>query len=134
MTEYTRQDLEAHKANLQEFAEFGNAIERLSRNPDFKKVLVKGFMEQEALRCLAMSVEPANPAHIRADMLDMAKGAAQLRNYLMIQEKMANQAKIELAEIDAIIEEADAEQERIEAEQALEPRTSEGELITEEQQ
>ncbi len=45
---------EARKA-----VEFGNALERLKANKDFKKVFTEGYFEQEAVRLVHLKADPA---------------------------------------------------------------------------
>lgn len=57
---------------------------RLYSNPDFKKLIVDGFMTHECARYVQESCDPMLSAAQRADALAMAQAAGNLKRFLSL--------------------------------------------------
>lgn len=53
------QAIESNIKEARKIAEVGTALERLQSNRDFKKVVLEGYFEQEAVRLVHLKAEPA---------------------------------------------------------------------------
>lgn len=62
--------------------ELRDAVVRLQKNPDFKKVIVEGYFQKEALRLLELSANSRLGADVREDALAEAKATVRLKSYL----------------------------------------------------
>lgn len=59
MSNETLQQLDRSIKAAKGFVENGNALERLRNNKDFKKVVVEGFFEKEAIRLVHLKADPS---------------------------------------------------------------------------
>jgi hypothetical protein len=57
MTDQVRK-IEENIAEAKQFLEMNAALERLSRNPDFKAVLTDGYLKTEAVRLVHLKSDP----------------------------------------------------------------------------
>lgn len=87
--------------NLKPIIEFGNSVERLRSNRDFNKVIVEGYLKQEALRLVHAKSDP--------NMQDPDKQAAIVRDidaigtlyqFLSLAERQGDMAKAQLDSIE----------------------------------
>lgn len=82
-----------------------DTILRLSKNADFRKVILEAFFVEECARYARESGDPALPQQVRDDALAMAQAAGHLKRFLNVQITMGNQAERKLPEIEQAIEE-----------------------------
>lgn len=101
--------LERHLDALKKHAEIGNAIVRLTANPDWKLVIEDLFCTQECARYAQQSADPALSAENKADALAIAQAAGHLRRFLSVQVMMANQADRDIINTEEALAEARAE-------------------------
>lgn len=59
MSSETIRAIEANIREAKKFVEQGEALERLQANRDFKKVILDGYFEQEAIRLVHLKASPA---------------------------------------------------------------------------
>ena len=59
MSQDTIAAIEKEIAASKELVEYGNAVERLRSNRDFKKVIVEGYFEKESIRLVHLLANPA---------------------------------------------------------------------------
>ena len=57
MTESAIQQIESNIRQSKKIVEFGDAIERLRNNRDFKRVVIEGYFEQEAIRLVHLKAD-----------------------------------------------------------------------------
>ena len=57
MSETAIQQIESNIRQAKKVVEFGDAIERLRGNRDFKKVIIEGYFEQEAIRLVHLKAD-----------------------------------------------------------------------------
>lgn len=82
-----------------------DTILRLSKNADFRKVILDDFFVEECARYARESGDPALTDVQRADALAIAQAAGHLKRYLNIQIQLGNQAEGQLTAIEGAIEE-----------------------------
>lgn len=58
MSDITVEALDESIREHQKLVDFGQAIERLRKNTDFKKVVVDGYLKNEALRVVHLKADP----------------------------------------------------------------------------
>lgn len=81
-----------------------DTILRLSKNADFRKIILEDFFVEECARYARESGDPALTAEQRADALNIAQAAGHLKRYLNVQIQMANQAEGQLGALEDAIE------------------------------
>lgn len=83
MENNTLAQLEASIAQNKEQAELKNAVIRLSTNRDFKKVILEGYFEKEAIRLVhARSSAAMQTPDKQQRILDQMDAISNLRDYL----------------------------------------------------
>ena len=86
--------------------EFGKAIERLNRNPDFKKVILEGYLEQEAIRLVHASSSAAFDApDKRAALMREIDGIGKLASFFRVSQMLAERAEGQLVETEELRQE-----------------------------
>ncbi len=98
------QNLQAQKADLKEALKLRDAILRLIQNDDFKTVIDKAYMEDEALRAARCIGDPALDQKMQQDMVYMAGAPGHLRRFLSKSIRMADVAESSIISIDQSIE------------------------------
>lgn len=102
--------LEKQREGAKALIEQRGMANRLLQNADFRKLILEEYMVNEAARYVQLSADPALGAENRADALAMAQATGHLKRWIDVQEKMANQAEVDLVSLDEMIEEARAEE------------------------
>jgi len=93
-----------------------DAIRRLSKNADFRRIILEEFFVEECARYARESGDPALNEAQRADALAIAQSAGHLKRYLNVQIQMGDQVEGQLVAIEEAIE-----QERILEQDGVEP-------------
>lgn len=101
---------EARKAQLKKQAALRDQILKLSANPDFRDVIDKGFIHDEAARNARIGGDPALSKDQREDALQMAMASGHLQRYLSANIQMGYRADEEIKQIDEALEELRAEE------------------------
>ena len=83
---------------------------KLSRNPEFKQLILQEFCVNECARYAQSSGDPALNAEQRADALALAQSAGHLRRWLSVIVTMGNNAERAMPELDDAIEQARQEE------------------------
>ena len=109
MSEVTVQQLESQREGMKQAIEMRSAVQRLSKNADFRKVSSEYFMEKECARYTQASCDPALSERNQKDALAIAQAAGHLKRYLSVTIQMGNAAENELLSIDSALDEARAE-------------------------
>lgn len=86
------QQLEAFIAEQKTLAKMADAAVRLNDNPDFRELIVKGFMLNEAARYAQESGDPMLSPGQRQDALNMAQASGHLKRFLSVTIVMGNEA------------------------------------------
>ena len=84
--------------------------ERLSKNSDFRALIIDGFCRDDAARFAQESGDPALTAEQREDALNMAQASGHLKRFLMYQIQMGGTAERNISELEDAIAEARAEE------------------------
>lgn len=97
--------LEYQRNGMAKLIEQRDAAIRLSKNRDFKTLILEGFMVEEAARYVHASADPMLPPNERADALALAQASGHLKRYLSVVTRMGDDAASQLPHIDEAIEE-----------------------------
>jgi multidrug resistance efflux pump len=109
MSEVTVQQLETQRESMKQAVEMRQAVQRLTHNVDFRKVITEQFMEKECARYVQASGDPALSERNQKDALAIAQAAGHLKRYLSVLIQMGNAAENELESIDNALDDARAE-------------------------
>ena len=109
MSEVTVEQLESQRDAMKKAVDMRQAVQRLSKNADFRKVITDQFMEKECARYVHASADPALPEKNRADALAIAQASGHLKRYLSVIIQMGNAAENEILSIDDALNDARAE-------------------------
>ena len=82
---------------------------KLSKNPDFRKLILEEFMVNEAARYVAVSCDPSLNAVQRADALALAQAGGHLKRWLSVQMQMGYTAENDIPRINEAIDDARAQ-------------------------
>ncbi len=85
-----------------------DAILRLAKNPDFRKVIIEEFCRNQCARYVHESGDPSLPAEQRADALAIALSAGHLKRFLNVNITMGDVASRTVIDLNQAIEEARA--------------------------
>ena len=86
-------------------AEFGEAIKRLERNPDFKKVIFDGYFTDEARRLVFLTADTTLTDAQNNNTLYAIRAIGELRGFLMAKKTEADIAAKEINDHSETLEE-----------------------------
>lgn len=109
MSEVTIADLQEQRALLEQLQERRNMALKLSRNPEFKKLILQEFCVEECAKYAQLSADPALTPAQQADCLGIAQASGHLRRWLQVISQMAAKAENDIVAIDSEIAELRAE-------------------------
>ncbi|MNF31595.1 hypothetical protein D3C87_1144540 [compost metagenome] len=92
--------LREYQADQKILVEARDMYHRLYANPDFKKLIVDGFMTHECARYVQESCDPMLTAAQRADALAMAQAAGNLKRFLALCHVIGNTAEDNIRKAD----------------------------------
>ena len=95
--------LRQYQADQKILVEARNMSQRLFANPDFRKLIVDGFMTHECARYVQESCDPLLTDSQRADALAMAQAAGNLKRFLQLCIRIGNTAEDNVLQADADI-------------------------------
>lgn len=101
--------LKATRADRLEQVAFREAILRLVNTPDWKHVIEKGFMTDDALRAARCIGDPLFDAKQQKDMINIAAAPGHLQRFVSMHVKLGNTAEAEIIQIDENIAELQVE-------------------------
>ena len=88
---------ELETAERQYWVEASEALERLEKNPDFKKVILDGYLEQKVLDSVSLLAHPAiKQRGERADVMEDLVAASNLKYYMGMIKNMGAITKDEI--------------------------------------
>ncbi len=87
-----------------------DAILRLSKNKDFRTLIIEGFCRDECARYVHESGDPSLSPESRADALNIAQSAGHFKRFLNVSITMGDVAERNLIDLDQHIAEARAEE------------------------
>jgi len=100
MSEVTVAQLEAQLEETKVLKNRREQAERLSKNKDFRALIIEGFCLHDAARFVQLSADPAMDEAARADSLNMAQASGHLKRYLQMQIMMGGTADRNISEIE----------------------------------
>lgn len=103
-------ELEQHRDKLKAVVELRDLAIKLSKNRDFRKLILEEFCEKECARYAQNSANPQFSDSERADSMAIAQAAGHLKRWLSVTVQMGNQAEREILDTDAALEEARLEE------------------------
>lgn len=109
--------LEQQLSNAKQLVETRRMALKLSNNHEFRKLILEEFCTNEAARMVQNSGNPALKAEERADSLAMAQASGHLKRWLSAQVQMGAHAEREIANLEAELEIARAEEDSDPAEE-----------------
>ena len=87
------QQIELNIQRAKEFVEFGNAVERLRSNRDFKTVIGNGYFKEEAIRLVHLKADPImQTADKQADIVKQIDAIGALVSFFGVAEHRAAMA------------------------------------------
>ena len=93
MSEAAIQQIESNIRQAKKVVEFGDAIERLRNNKDFKKVIIEGYFEKEAIRLVHLKADSnMQSEESQKAIVAQMDAIGTLAQYLQTQGMLANMA------------------------------------------
>lgn len=92
--------LREYQADQKILVDVRDAYHRLCANPDFRKLIIEGFMTHECARYVQESCDPMLTAPQRADALAMAQAAGNLKRFLALCHVIGNTAEDNIRKAD----------------------------------
>lgn len=102
--------LEDQLKDTKALVERRDAILRLSKNADFRTVILDAFFVEECARYARESGDPALTAAQRQDALNIAQAAGHVKRFLNVQIQMGDAAEGSIVDLENAIEEARLEE------------------------
>jgi len=102
--------LEQQLKDAKEGVELYQALERLSKNRDFKRIVLEGFCEADAARCIRLSVDPTLDETTREDAIRMAQAAGYLKRHMRAIDQMGQMYLNSIPELEDALHEARVEE------------------------
>lgn len=90
--------LELGIEDAKNMVKMGEAAKKLTKNGDFKKVIMNGYFVDEAARLALLSSDPNIPENVREFIMRDLNGPGALKRYLQTLTRMGDQAAIEIDE------------------------------------
>ena len=105
------QQVEATIADAQEYLEFANNEETLSKNDSFKTLVIDGYFRDEAARLAGLLAEPSMVDKVNQRELQSAlKGISHFRQYLINIRRTRNSIETSLQDHKDLADEIRAEE------------------------
>lgn len=89
------QQLEAAKV----LADRGQSLRRLLSNRDFRKIILEGFLRDDAARLVQESVDMSLTEFDRANALALAQASGHLKQFLLVVEQRAEKAEGDILDL-----------------------------------
>lgn len=105
MSQHDIEQVELTIAEAKKIVDRGKMAEKLSRNPDFKKLVMDGYFVDEAARLVHLSHDPSLPENIRNTVLRDMAGPAAFKRYMSALVLMGQNAEREILEHEETLEE-----------------------------
>ena len=103
-------ELEAQKDELKAAVDRRDSALKLSKNRDFRKLILEFFCRDECARYVHTSLDPNLSDKERADALALAQASGHLKRFLSVVMQMGNSAEGTIRDIDTAIEVARIEE------------------------
>lgn len=96
---FALQQIENQITQIENLVESRNRIQRLTQNSDFKELINKRYLVEEAAAFAASAGDPALTKDQREEALTMALAPGHLKRWLSVQITMANTAEDQLPQL-----------------------------------
>lgn len=112
MSQYEIKELEDNMKELQEMVDLGNSLEKLLKNRDFKKVIEKEYLREEAIRLVHLKAD-ANMQNEQGQkrVLRDLDAIGSFTQFLDLVRQKAEAAKEAMAECEDVMAELEQETE-----------------------
>lgn len=102
--------IEKQIKNAKRLVDMANSLDRLTKNRDFQKVVLEGYMENEAVRLVHAKGNPETQKPERQEAISKAiDGIANFVQYLNTINQLAVMAGKDVADSEAVLDEMRAE-------------------------
>lgn len=118
MSEVNIYSLEKQEIGFKQAIELRDSAEKLTRNADFKKLILKHFMVEECSLYAQRSADPMLTPLQRDDAMAIAQAAGHLKRFLSVIVQMGNHAESQMPALEAELFDARNEVDNEEANQA----------------
>lgn len=93
MNDNELQQIETNIKQARNLADLGNCLERLRNNRDFKKVIMEGYFEQEAIRLVHLKSDPNMQTNDKqSSIVSQMNAIGTLRQYFSTVSTLASMA------------------------------------------
>lgn len=104
--------LEQQIKDAQGSLELGKALASLRQNPDFKKVMIEGYLKNEAIRLVHLKADPSMTSVAdQASIVRDIDAIGSMSQYFRVLEMMGKRADSSISEAEAAIAEIQNEEE-----------------------
>lgn len=106
---YELEQLQQLKVASKKLIDLGEAVDKLMRNREFKKVILEHYCVEECARYVQASCDPNLPEASRADCLALAQASGHLLRFLDVLKLKSAKAYNDLENIDKAVLELNQE-------------------------
>lgn len=99
------EELEASAVSAKEVVAQRDALVKLASTPEFRKLIVEGYLRDETARLTHISSEPGMTPQDRADAMAMAQATGHFKRWMNALIQMGNHAEKGIKDIDEMISE-----------------------------
>lgn len=100
------EDLEQQLEDTKKLVDTRQTTLRLFKNPDFRRIIIDGFMTHDCARFVQLSKDPSISKEAQQDSLELAIASGHLKRYLKMQVNMGAHAEHDLSALEEALEEA----------------------------
>lgn len=105
MIEPSNTDFEAYTKSIEHEIKLSEALERLENNPDFKLVIIDGYLNSKALDSVSLLARPEiKKRGERADIMEDLVAISNFQYYLWMIKELGGVAKQNLTEVNSTVE------------------------------
>lgn len=103
-------EIELGLEHANEMVEMGKSIDRLYKNKDFKRVILNGYFEKEAIRLVQLKADPnMQSPEKQQSIIKGIDAIGSLQYFLFLQAQFAARAKQDIEEAEHALDELRAE-------------------------
>ena len=109
-------EIEMSNENAKKLVQMGAALQRLTNNRDFKKVVLEGFFKEEPVRLTELLAGPSQQSpEAQAELLGQLKAISGLNQYFVKVQMVANMSQDAITSNEEVLEQiAQAEADGVE--------------------
>lgn len=110
MSEVTLTELESHRDTCKQAQEYIDAHHRLTRNKDFKRIILEDFLVKDCARYVQESTDPMLTKEQRESALAMSQAAGHLKRYLQVNYQLAKSIADQRDDLEEAINQLNSEE------------------------